>query len=288
MPATTPFPVVQTVSKGLFAGVSAVGLVQGTAYPDPATRWALRGGILDNAETIPMWGGVALYEHVPGGTGNPVVPLGPVVGRATTVTGGSKPIAGFSVFDQAYGMIQSPSSPVPLAGSGMQVMTYRLGSGARLAVACDPILASLQGGPLNASVAWDFVNQMLIPFSGAIVISSGTYNSGSGLVTLTLASNPGISVGDTFIVSGATGTGSFASINGTFQAGAGTTGTTVTYTIATGLTLTITGGSFTTGATALPCSVLDVQNSGCGVVLFNATTGNATWNFNGACAVIQI
>jgi hypothetical protein len=75
-------------------------------------------------------------------------------------------------------------------------------------------------------------------------IVSGSYNSGTGLVTLTLSTASGIGPGDSAIIASATGTGSFASINGTQTAGLGTTGTTLTFTIATGLTMTITGGNY--------------------------------------------
>lgn len=81
------------------------------------------------------------------------------------------------------------------------------------------------------------------PYETAIL--SGSYNSGTGLVTLTVASVIDLNVGDTFTVSAATGTGDFSSINGPATASTGTTGATVTYTIATGLTMTITGGSLT-------------------------------------------
>ena len=74
-------------------------------------------------------------------------------------------------------------------------------------------------------------------------ISSGTYNSTTGLVTLTLAAASGLKPGNLVTISSATGTGSFASINGTWSAGTATTGTTLTFTIATTLTMTITGGS---------------------------------------------
>jgi hypothetical protein len=76
-------------------------------------------------------------------------------------------------------------------------------------------------------------------------IASGTYSG--GLVTLTTSAPHTLAPGDEVIVSGATGTGSFAQINGTFVCGSGTTGSTITYTIATGLTMTITGGNFSTG-----------------------------------------
>jgi hypothetical protein len=75
-------------------------------------------------------------------------------------------------------------------------------------------------------------------------IVSGTYTSGTGAVSLTLSVAHGINPGDLAIISNATGTGSFASINGTVTAGAGTAGTTINYTIATGLTMTITGGAY--------------------------------------------
>jgi hypothetical protein len=82
-------------------------------------------------------------------------------------------------------------------------------------------------------------------------IASGTYSTTTGLVTLTLSASLGLAPGDLVTVASATGTGSFATINGTFQCGVGTSGTTVTYTIATALTMTITGGNInaTTGLT---------------------------------------
>lgn len=74
-------------------------------------------------------------------------------------------------------------------------------------------------------------------------ISSGTYNATTGLVTLTLAATLNLSPGMLVTIASATGTGSYASIDGTWQAGVGTTGTTLTFTIAAALTMTITGGA---------------------------------------------
>src|SRR5579862_1662918 len=90
-------------NSGLF-NVTSNGLRQGTAYPDPSARYRLRTGVLALAETLPMWGGVGIYENVPGLAGGPRTSLGPVVGRATALTG-TFALAGFSVFDQAYGMV---------------------------------------------------------------------------------------------------------------------------------------------------------------------------------------
>jgi hypothetical protein len=275
-------------AQGLFADVSSSGLVQGTAYPDPATRYQLRTGWLASTETIPMWGGVGIYENIPGVTGGPVKSLGVQVGRATGLTG-TYPLAGFSVFDQAYGMVNSPSSPVPTAGSYMQVPSYRLDSGARIAVACDPALASLYGSKISSQVSWDFVNQLLVPYIGTLTISSGTYNNTTGLVTLTMSTSVTFSAGDSIVVSSLTGTGAYASLDGTFTA-LSATGTTVTYNPGAGLgASTITGGSLTLGSgasSALPCSVLDIQVGNSMIVAYS--NGLATWNYSGSCAVIQI
>lgn len=286
-------PYVQTAGNGGLFNVSADGLRQGTAYPDPATRYALRGGILASSETLPMWGGVGVYMDVPNGTvGDPNVSLGLTMGRAVSLTDTSKPLAGFSVFDQAYGMVTSPQSPVPLIGSYGQVMAYALGSRARIAVACDPTLVSLWGGPIGAQVSWDFTNQLLVPYIGTLTVSSGTYVSGTGVITLTMSAAITFGPGDSVTLSSLTGTGAYASLDGTWTALAGTTGTTVVLQGPVGAgAATITGGSATVGGAAsqaLPVKVLQVLSSNCETVSYSATTGFATWNYNGACAVIQI
>jgi len=280
-------PAATQVAGGTF-NTTSVGLIQGTAYPDPATRYALAGGVLLASETLPMWGGVAIFEQVPGAAGGVSSTMGPPVGRSTTVTGGSKPITAFSVFDQAYGMVNTPESPVQLAASGGQVMYYRLGSKARIAVKADPNLVSLRGGLVNASVSWDFVNQQLIPYS-APSFSAGSYNSGTGNVTLTTAAPHGLQPGDQIIVSAVTGTGAdLALANGQFTLLAGTTGSTLVYSVGTGHTISsITGATLSTGA-ALPVEVLDIQADNCMTVSFDSVTGYATWNRSGAAAVILI
>ena len=78
-------------------------------------------------------------------------------------------------------------------------------------------------------------------------LSSGTYTTGTGAVTLTTGTH-GLLPGDTFTITSPTGTGSFAAITGTFLATTGTTGTTLNFTIVTGLTMTITGGAVTASA----------------------------------------
>jgi hypothetical protein len=283
-------PYATTVGHGLFLGATAEGLVQGTAYPDPSATFQLRRGWLSSTETLPMWGGCAIYEFIPGGAGvTPMQALGVQVGRATSLTGGAKPIMGFSTFDQSYGSVGNPSSPVPLAASFGQVMSYRLGSGVRLAVACDPGLVSAQGATIFPPVTWDLVNQLLIP-STNLTVSIGSYVGGTGVVTLNTTVNHGLNPGDSVTVSGITGTGAnLAAVNGTFTLIAPTGANQLVYQIAPGLTITtITGGAATTGAPLTNIAVLEVQSSNCVNVAYNAAQNTAAWNYNGACAVIQI
>jgi hypothetical protein len=296
MTATISFnPQLSTNAAGSF-GVQWDGLIQGTAYPDPAVRYYLASGFLASTETLPMWGGVGISENVPTPQAapplTPDISLGGSLIRATALPGASAGnLTGFSVFDQAYGMVNTPQSPVPLAGSYGQVNFYRLGSGARIAVAADPALTTLGGGIISPQVSWDFVNQRLVPYDGTLTISSGTYNNTSGLVTLTMSATVNFSAGDAIIVSSLTGTGAYASLNGTYTV-LSASGTTVTYNPGAGKgASTITGGSLTLGSgasSALPVKVLRFYASNCMNVSYDSTTGFATWNRNGAGAVILI
>ena len=269
-------PYAVTVGNAGLFNVSSDGYRQGTAMPDPSTMFRLRGCQLAASETLPMWGGVGVYMQVPGGAGNPSYALGPITGRAISLTDASKPLAGFSVFDQDYAMITSPQSTVPLIGSGGRVHVYPLGSLARIVVACDPALVDLRGDPINSNVSWDFTNQLLVPYIG----------------TLTMAVAVTFDAGDSITTAGLVGSGSVAELNGTFTA-LTASGMTVTYQAPTGLTLTISGGSPTLtvgGASdqALPVKVLDVQSSNCETVVYNPATGFAAYNYSGAAALIQI
>jgi hypothetical protein len=280
-------PFTQTVGNaGLFSTQSG-GVRQGTAYPDPSTRFRLRGGILATSETLPMWGGVGIYANVPGASSTPNPTLGTVVGRAVSLNDASKPLAGFATSDQAYNWITSPQSPVPTCPSGGTVNWYPLGSLARFAVECDPALVSLQGGPIGAQVSWDFTNQMLVPYLGTLTINSYTYNSTTGLVTLTMSSAVTFSAGDSITTAGL----NISGVNGTFTA-LSASGTTVTYTAPTSLAGSASGGGTLTvggaASQALPVKVLDVMASNCETITYNSTTNAATYSYNGACAIIQL
>lgn len=279
-------PILTTVASGSFQ-IDSAGLIQGTIYDDPVDRQRITGGYLANTETLPMWGGVGISELVPGVSGNPSRTLGTTVSRATTLTAAAAgQLTGFSIFNQAHAMTETPQSPVPLAGGYGQVNLVRLGSGVRLAVAMDPALVDLQGQLITSDVSWDFQNQILTPYVSTTV-SSGTYNSTTGAVALTTAANHGLVPGDSFVLGSVTGTGSFANLDGEWIATAGTTGTTLNFTAATTLTLTITGGNVTSGG-ILPVKILDMNVGNSMTVTYNATTGFATWNRSGSCAVILI
>jgi len=189
-------PLLQTNAAGMF-NIESDGFVVGTAMPDPATRFALAGGWLAAAETLPMFGGIAINESIPQER-PPVsrtdVALGGIIARATTLAAGAGTTTGFSVFDQNYAAVNTPQSPVPMVGSGGLVNFYRLGSGARVALAIDPTLISLEGGLITQQVSWDFSAQRIIAFAtNALAVkilavkASGCmrpiYTAGTGFVT---------------------------------------------------------------------------------------------------------
>lgn len=303
MVATISFnPFLTSSAAGSF-NVDADGYIQGQAMDDPSARNWLSGGILATTETKPMWGGVAVSEMVPSttvtSTLNGVPALGGQIIRATTLTPlASGELTGFCVFDQNYSAISSPQSPVPLVGSGMTLNFYRKGTNARVAVACDPSLVSLQTGLITQQVSWDFTNQILQPYDAStatVSVTSMTWSSTNGgqiAVVVSAASVVG-AVGDTFTISGATntGSGSTAVVNGTFQANTWTDNQHFTF-LAPGTSSiygTIAGTIILTeGIGALACRVLDVRVGNSMTVKYDATTGFATWNRSGSCALILI
>lgn len=278
-------PVITTNASGTFS-TDSEGYIQGTALNDPAVRNELAGGILSADAVNPMWGGVAIYELVPGPVTqtSPNKSLGGVVDLATAI-GGAAPITGFTVFDQDHSMVNSPQSPVPLAGQTMGVNFYRLGSNARIAVAMDPVLLDAEGNLITQQVSWDFVNQRLIPYNAAYadnIITNAVYAAPN--ITLTTTSAHGLSVGSVFTISGFTPAG----YNGTFTALAGTAGSTIVYAVAADPGADTVQGQLDAGGGAVPCQVLDVQSGNSMTVDYDSVTGFATWDRQGSCAVILI
>jgi hypothetical protein len=303
MTATIGFnPYTTTNASGLFA-IQSDGFVQGMAQDDPVYRNWLAGGVLASTETLPMWGGVGIFENlnisqIPLANDNNV--LGNSVGRATNVTtGAASQLAGFSVFNQSYASPITTNSPVPLTPSGVGVNFYRLGSKARIPVAIAPgLIATLGSGSIVQQVSWDFVGQQLLPYQPAYATataSSGTYTSSTGVLQLTFGSAPAgtaPTVDAYFDVTSITGTGNGSQLVGNWQLiSSASSGTVLNLQAPVGLgAITITGstGTIAAGGGALPCKVLQVQGTNCKMVSYNATTNSATWNNNGAAALIEI
>jgi hypothetical protein len=304
MVATVSFDYMTTTNApGTFL-VQSTGFVQGVFVDDPTTRNWLKGGVVSTNETIPMFGGLAINaQTLPSPvTGGPVTNQGAIISRATNVTAGAAlAVTGFTVFNQAYGMISTPLSPVPLAGSNYQIMYFDLGSNARIPVACAATLATLEGNSVRQQVSWDFVGQQLIPFVAAYNavaaggITAATYTSATGALVLTFATAPlgagvGASADGVFLnIAGLTGTG-VAPLNGNFPiTGTGTSGTVITLQAPPGLgalTIVTTGATLSAGGGALPVQLLEIQVGNNMTVNVNGNL--VTWNFNGNIAIIQI
>lgn len=289
------FPMATTVGQGLFNGPSSKGYIVGQAEPDPATRYALKGGIVASDETLPMYGGCGIYADTPAQALS--VPL-PLIGRATSVTlYAAKSLIGFAVSDQSYNLVISPGNPVPAAGINQTIGWYALGSRARVAVQADPSLIDLAGNSLNQQVSWDFTNQMLIPYTlphaGAVISAASWSNAGGGRIDFTVGTDLTASVapGDAVAITGVINTGGVSpqAFNGTWDV-VSITSTHIVVAAPSAVTLGTyaSGGALAAGGGALPVTVLDVLPSGNMVPVYNPLTGQLSWNYSGAAALIQL
>jgi hypothetical protein len=292
MAASNGFPNLTTAGQGLFNGASSVGMIQGQADPDPATRFALRAGIVSTVETVPMWGGIGVEADIaPISATGPNQVLGQVLKRAASLA----TLLGFTVFDQGYNMVTDPSNPVPTAGSGQSINYYPLGCRARIAVACDPALVSLRSGAINQQVSWDYQAQMLIPYSathGAGTITGAVWsNTAGGQIDFTVSTDltADINAGDDIEVANVVNTGgsSTGAFNGQWTVvSISATHIVVSAPASASLGTYASGGNVLAGGGALPVTVLDVQPTGC--ITVDDTGGLYTYNYSGACAKIQL
>lgn len=298
--ASLSFNPMQTTNAAGSFGVQSQGYIQGMTMDSPAIRNSLAGGVLAADETFPMWGGVGIYiDATPtGGVQPPERALGSKVGRASTLTAQqTKTLRGFSVFDQDHSMINTPQSPVPLALPGMSVHYYRLGSGARIPVRCDPSLIELGGETIAPLVSWDFNAQLLSPYTASDTseeITSMTWsNTNGGQVAVVMTVPTVYEVDDSINISGATnaGTAGDAAVNGEFVINTWTDTTHFTFLLpaAAGEIGVIAGAPIiNVGVGALNVQVLDVQVDGCMVVSYDPATGYVSWDRSGCCALILI
>lgn len=289
------FPMQTTAGAGLFNGPSSKGYIVGQAEPDPATRYALKGGIVASDETLPMYGGVGVYADTPSLSLS--VPL-PVIGRATSSTlYAAKSLVGFAVSDQSYNLVISPSNPVPAAGINQTIGFYTLGSRARIAVQADPSLIDLAGNSLNQQVSWDFTNQMLIPYTlphaGSAITGAVWANTGGGRIDFTVSTDltGSVAAGDAIAVTGVINTGGVSpqAFNGTWDVvSISATHIVVAAPATASLGTYASGGAVAAGGGALPVTVLDVLPTGNMVPVYNPLTGQLSWNYSGAAALIQL
>ena len=287
-------PLVTTNAAGSFSTQSE-GFAQGVALDDPAVRFYLAGGPLATTEPLPMWGGVAISEFIPASTANASV--GSTIARATAVTGGSNPISGFSVFNQAANWVTSPQSECPSAGAGMTISYYRLGSQARIALAISPSLISLDGGLTTQAVSWDFGAQALTAVGGgaSVSITSITSSYSNGVYTFVVVAGAATTVGavgDRITFSGVTGTGA-AYVNGPQTVTSYTSNTSFSFQV------TAPSGNIATGAlggtiiavqdtTALPVKILKLNIGNSKVVTYDAVNNLVHWTNNGSTAICLI
>lgn len=275
-------PLKTTVAAGSFA-VESNGFMQGNAMADPAVRYALAGGVLASDAALPLWGGCAIKELVPPSNTRGV--LGGVIDRATALA----EITGFSVFDQAYGMVNSPQSQVPLTPPEGQVNFYRLGSGARIAVKAAPSLIDLEGNIITSQVSWDYTYQQLGPYEAAhntIAITSQTRDPDTGIVTVVTAAPHPFAIGDVATIVNAVP----GAYNGPKDVLSAADNTHFTYMMAEdpGVSPAGTPGNIAAGGGALPCKILRVNVGNSLTVEYDPVTGFANWNRNGNAVLIQI
>lgn len=303
MTANIPFNAFVTTNATGSFNVTSSGLIVGTAYNDPAVRYQLMSGVLGTTETLPIPGGVGINTAIQNSAYSSTVTagnLGPTITRAANLTAyNAAALTGFSVFDQAHAMINSPQSPVPLSASGGIVNYYELGSRARIAVQCSAALVSLVGGTTVPQVSWDFVNQLLVPYTpgySANTITGAVWAAtAGGQITFTVSTNPTtlIFAGDDILVSGIVNSPTSPNgFNGTWVV-VSTTSTTVVVT-APGASATPFGTYSSAGTVnaavggALPVVVKDIDLGNSLVPVYTASTGFWTWNRNGNAAVIEI
>jgi hypothetical protein len=154
------------------------------------------------------------------------------------------------------------------------------------------IVVPAQNG-LNAALFSSANNQLMslgssLAMDGLLTISSGAYNNGSGVITLTMSTSVNVVSGDSFTIpaAGLTGTGGFASLAGTWLATTSSTGTTVTLQGNAGAgTSAITGGNLTSpGYTIVAVVRRGGASSGAGVIeLFSNASqlGSSLQTFGG-------
>lgn len=170
------------------------GYVQGLTQDDPVSRMFLSAGIVGSGVTQPVWGGMAIAANVGGAATN-----GNGVPNITLTVATTTQINGFTVFDQAISMIQTPGNTVPVAVAGQSAAFYTFGSNARIPLpVASAAFTALSTDPLNVTLYWDTsalnitvtsnANTIALPSTVQVLAvdsnSKGvSYNAGTGVVS---------------------------------------------------------------------------------------------------------
>ena len=190
-------PALMTSAENTFL-LETQGYVQGLTQDDPTSRMWLLSGTVGPAVTQPVWGGMAVAANV-GGSGFSGMPAANIVPATTTQ------INGFTVFDQAINMIQTPGNTVPISTAGQSVAYYTFGSNARIPLpVASAVFTALSTGEINVPLYWDTValnittatsgNTIALPATTQVLAvdtnSRGiNYNSTTGAVTWVAGQN---------------------------------------------------------------------------------------------------
>lgn len=144
-------PALMTSAQNTFL-LETQGWIQGITQDDPVSRMYLTSGILDSGISQIVWGGMGIiYNTAQLATDNR---QGPDIKLAT-----SSSISGFTVFDQAISMTQTPGNTVPTAVAGQSIAFYTFGSKARIPLPlASGVISNLEGVVPTTQLYWDPTN----------------------------------------------------------------------------------------------------------------------------------
>lgn len=184
-------PMTTTQPYGTF-DVSTNGYYQGDFVDDSSSYQWLAGGQIATSVTQPIWGGMAITETMASvGEG--------LLGNMITLASSAGNVTGLTVFTKnSAAILTAGANNVPQLQAPMTVNFFRFGSQARIKVSVlGSLVASLEGGAINAALYWDPALQQLTASgtSGAFELPATTkvlsinanskvvtYNSGTGVV----------------------------------------------------------------------------------------------------------
>lgn len=271
--------VITNVQDGF--SVQSNGYLQGDVLADPATRFAITGGVIAATDVgTPMWGGTPVFERAA-----PVTPangyMGSTIGRAVNASS----IAGFATFNGSFSLPTTPQSPVPMGTAGNSYNYVRVNTGNRLVLKCNAAVAAYANTANSlVSFSWDYVNDQLIPYAALALTPSGTSNTSTvwagGVLTVTTAAVHGLSTGNNVTIVGA------APYNYNVS-GPITVTSTTTYTIPVpgNPGVNTAAGATYAGLGGFNATLLEIDTNST-IVTYNSTTGFATWTPNSTVAVV--